>query len=537
MRLLVPTRMSLALRRATSSPVPAATRNQHSRGAAAQSVPQQELLQQLWELSKTQVERESFPQCLSGIWLAPAVKSFSARNGFTDISKLLEDSDKSEYKLKQGPNATLINEVIWSAIRAKSFGALPPPTLKWIEGEIMQLPEPLPTTKESIIWLLSILRDDWPHLQQLQQESISQKGRVGPEIKREETLRHLALAYLQAGKMEEFRSLWTSSRTPLLDGEDQLRNSALLHHAMLRSVLKGKSDPAMLRWYAQSLVEYQRTPIEEEPQFKTMMEPMIRLLGGKIEKWAKHDPRLEKLRKWRVDYEDCEMDKLIQSLLDYMKHAIFVKKHGSRNDLNRLERMLARLEPMKRMEGKEKRKTVVVDWLNLDAGGGLYRQTCVDMDSFFPQCSLVVVGREKGYRGDSTPRSPKESERIKVMEVTAKREKKQELDDVCSLILAVATRGYLLSNDRTKPHIQGFKEYLQSESNDQNLSTLFENYLNDAVVRHDGSRLIEPMVDHSRAAQWIDKEKKELAFTVARKPYSRWTHPFRYFDYYSLHID
>ncbi|GMR50260.1 hypothetical protein PMAYCL1PPCAC_20455, partial [Pristionchus mayeri] len=306
---------------------------------------------------------------------------FSARNDFTKISELLEEFDKSEHANQLGPNVTLIHEVLWSGIRAKSFGSLPPSTLKWIEDSIMQLPEPPHPTKESMIWLLAILRDDWLLLQQLQEESSREKEKIGPEVGREETLRHLALAYLQAGKKDEFRSLWTLSGTPPLDEDDQLRNAALLHQAMQRSVSKGESDPAMLRWYAESLTEYQRTPIEEEPQFKTIIEPMIALLGGKIERWTEKDPRMEKLRKWRDDYEDCEMDKLTHSLLDYMEHEITVKNQGSLDDLTRLERMLARIDPMKglrRMEVKEKQQTIVVDWLNIDAACTLHRKTQVD---------------------------------------------------------------------------------------------------------------------------------------------------------------
>ncbi|GMR52507.1 hypothetical protein PMAYCL1PPCAC_22702, partial [Pristionchus mayeri] len=408
------------------------------------SMPQSQLLQKLWELSKAR--EKSLPGMSEEQSRHATVNTFSALNDFPAISKFLEEYDKIEQDSRKIPIEELVYDAIWSAVRAKSLGALPPSTLKWIEDSVIRLSEPISEQKESLIWLLSILRDDWSKLLQLQQESTSQKGRVGPEIKREETLRHLALTYLQAGKKEEFRLVFLFHYD-----EGGMRNAALLHHAMHRSV--PKSDPSMLRWYAESLAEYQRVPIKKVPNFTTLMEPIIRLLGGKIEKWAENDRRMERLRKWRGDFNDSELDELTHSLLDFIKYLIVDKKRGTLEDLERLERLLTRLKEKKR-KGEE---TVVIDWLNLC---GANHRPVMPIDNLLPSYSLVVVGRERA-EGAWAPRSPRESERIKVMEVTAKREKKQELDDVCSLILTVATRGFLLSNDRTKPHIEEFKEYLR----------------------------------------------------------------------------
>ncbi|KAF8367157.1 hypothetical protein PRIPAC_84986 [Pristionchus pacificus] len=555
-------------RRATSSRVsrPAAAATPHrskksaatAAGSSSAELQRQQQLQQLWELSKGMKEMEPFSKkamkkledgegAMNVSHLPLIVKNMSSSNDFAALSRILGGLLKEE-KVR---NVRVVNEVIWAAVLAKSLGVLPPSILVWIEDTVRHLGEPIPAMKESMIWLLSILRGDLQQLQQLQQDSCSKRGVVGPELEREKTLRHLALSYLAAGQGDEFRqvcselpccfavsltlqsgaklSLWTSSKTPLMEEDEHLghqHTAALLHHALLRSAGSRKPDDSMLRWYAESLVAHQRTPIPENPHWQTMMTPVVSAFGGKIEKWKEGDVRVKKLRKWRDEYDDSELDKLVVSMLDHMK-SLISNEYGSSEDLRRLEKMLARV---KRKDGGHGR-TVVVDWLNLRG----VNDEDMKMDSFLPSHSLIVVGREKSGAADCTIHPPKESKRIKVMKVTKKTQRKQEVDDICSMVLAVATRGHLLSNDKTRPHVSYFREYLRDESRDVSQSILLQNYLNDAVVRHNGCQMIQPVVEYSRAAQWIDENKKELAFTVGRKPKDE-DSPFRVIDHYSLHI-
>ncbi|GMR52509.1 hypothetical protein PMAYCL1PPCAC_22704, partial [Pristionchus mayeri] len=476
-----------------------------------------QVLQQLWEMTKARDRR------LLQLRQArhTTIKTFSAVNDFPAISKFLKEYDRTEQNARKIPIEELVYDAIWSAVRAKSLGVPSPYILQWIEDKVIRLPEQNPEKKESMIWLLSILRDDWSLLEQLLQESYDKNRRVGPEIRREETLRHLALTYLLAGKKTEFRSLFTM---PIIRGG--ICNAALLHHAMHRHV--PKSDLVMLRWYANSLAISQTGPIEKVPHFTTVMEPMIRHLGGRIEKWTENDPRMEKLRKWRGDFNDSELDELTHSLLDFMKYLIVDKNRGTLEDLERLERMLARLKEQKR-KGDE---TVVIDWLNLCWKS----EQPHPVINLLPSYSLVVVGRESSPYGRAV-RSPEESTRVKVMEVTSTRERKHEMDDICALILAVATRGYLLSNDVPKDHIKRFRLHLRLNLKDVNQATLFEKYMSNALLMWDNKKILPP-VDHSRAAQWIDNEKKELAFTLARRPhFAKPRYPYRIFEYYSLHVE
>ncbi|GMS99686.1 hypothetical protein PENTCL1PPCAC_21861 [Pristionchus entomophagus] len=550
MRLLVPMRICFALRNATTNRVPgisAAKRahKQHSKPSAAAAAPSNtESLQQLWELSKSREEIDALAKrdaedIKKGVFKKPAdkyfnnlIKNLSDVNDFSSLEKLLTASAECMQNEGKVPNERLITEVLWAAASAKSLGAFPPSILDWIEEAVRHLPEPFPAVKEQMIWLLSIIRGDLSMLQQLQRESSSKGERVGPQIEREKILRYAALAYLEAGNKEEFRSLWTSSDSPVIIEENARVYSAMMHHSLLRREKSEKPDSAMLRWYADTLVGHQRTPIDQQPEFETMMKPMIRFLGGEIEKWEIDDKRTKKLRKWRGDYDDSELNTLLLAMLEYMRHRIVNDKHGSLEDLRKLEQMLARLDK----NDERKKDTVIVDWLNF-AGSGRPRMWMRHFDeNILPSHSLIVVGREKWNRDDLTPRSPNENKRIKVMEVNAKREKRQEMDDVCSIILAVATRGHLLSNDMVRPHVDGFKKYLTSKSKDICQSILLNNYLNDAVLRH-GNDCIQPVVDHSRAAQWIDKKKNELAFTVSRKTKKKVIEsPYRLIDYYSLYI-
>ncbi|GMR52511.1 hypothetical protein PMAYCL1PPCAC_22706 [Pristionchus mayeri] len=568
MRLLVPARMSLVLRRITSSPMyaaaAAAPRKNRSKRVAASSEPfaaapkrvpasaaeaavkqrkhdkkevaapaatfvpsmsQSQVLQQLWELSKTE---EYLPFPGETRVKQSRIKAYSAHNDFPTVVKLLEEYDQSEDDKQKIHIVNLLPHVMWSAVRAKSLGALPPSILQWIEDKMIQLSNVNPQTKELMIWLLSILRDDWPQLLQLLHESCSKRGVVGPEMRGKDALRHLALTYLQAGKEEEFKLLWTMPVIPSLDDNDGVQDAALVHHAMLRSVPEGKPNPEMLRWYAQSLAKYQRMPIEEEPMFTTMVEPMIRALGGKIEKWAENDQRMERLRKWRDDYGDLELRNLVSSLIDFMDSINSSSDDGSLEDLRRLGGILNRLS----REQTRGKNTIVIDWLNLCEEGDWNKNPL----NLVPHHSLVVVGQEN-LRGECHAASPVENKRIRVLDLTLMNDMNELNSDICSYILAVVSRGHLLTNDTRMKSFKFFRHYLENKSKDAKQSFLLKDYLNYAVLRHDHKQTIQLPVDHSRAAQWIDTEKKELAFTVARKPNSSWNNPFRYFDYYSIHID
>ncbi|GMS99688.1 hypothetical protein PENTCL1PPCAC_21863, partial [Pristionchus entomophagus] len=170
-----------------------------------------------------------------------------------------------------------------------------------------------------------------------------------------------------------------------------------------------------------------------------MMVPVIRSFGGKIEMWNEDDKRKDKLRKWRDDYDQSELDNLLKSMLDYMRHRIEVDKHGDIRDLITLKRMLSQLNHDSTNGG-----VVVIDWLNMpEMHANKFKSGSIN--NFLPSYTLVIVGRQRSNAGDLTPRPPSENERIKVMEVSAKNEMKQEVDDLCSVILAIATRGHLLS--------------------------------------------------------------------------------------------
>ncbi|GMR52505.1 hypothetical protein PMAYCL1PPCAC_22700 [Pristionchus mayeri] len=448
MLLLVPARMSLALRRITNTPVSAAAdatkrlesalkRSKKKVAAAVEplAAPKLQPLQEMWELSSNQkqkMRKKKVEDCMNAAdkgrlgsdnWLPTLIRILCSNNDFA----FLEGDHRSELD-KLDPQVEMVHALIWSAVHAKSLGALPPSVLNWIEDALKRLPETHPSKEETIIWLLSILRDDWPQLQQLQEESCSKNGKVGPEIKREGTLRYLALTYLQAGKKEEFRSVWSSFGISPVHLDDQQPTTALVHHAMMRSAEDGQSDPAMLQWYAESLVEYQRTPIEEEPQFKTMMEPLIRALGGKIEKWTDNDPRIERLSKWRDNYNDDELDKVTQSLRDYIEHLMIVEKQVTMpEDLHRLDRMLSRL----REEAKGGERTIVINWMDLrndaTSRGGEWNEHMKSKkisEKFLPSFRLIAVTREWRSPEDKlTPPRPLESERVEVMELTSKSDK------------------------------------------------------------------------------------------------------------------
>ncbi|GMT26991.1 hypothetical protein PFISCL1PPCAC_18288 [Pristionchus fissidentatus] len=571
MRLLVPPRMRLALRRntfplvsrgaATSAPTP--RRKKTVAATPSSSV----VLQRLRDLSRESAngldplkEREircileggeGSVKAMDSERLMYIVDDLSARNDFETLSQLLQQHSKLLEREKDTVvGVRLVTSVLSAASHAKSLSSLPPSILKWIENAVQSLAEPPEKQRELMVWLLAIVRGDLPMLQQLQKEGGGAKnegGGVGPVIEKEKTLRQAALTYLEEGGNEQFRSLWSSSGSSLIGEEENEQTSALVHHGLLRRFQRGKPDPSMLRWYATNLASDQRTPIPSQPQFDTMMVPVVSALGGRIDKWTKGQlaKKESKLRRWRSAYSDVVMEDLKRAMIEYLKHSIVVEKRGSMEDLRRLEKLLDRLHSDDERGGgrgkdeeKRRKKWVVVDWLNLCSF-----EKSFDSKTFLPSHSLVIVGRDSN-QGEGINQPPKETERIKTMSVTRKKEKIQEVDDVCSIIVAVATRGHLLSNDKTRPHVTGFEKYLrESSSFDVRLSRVLRDYLNDAVVTHSGqgsgSRgggALQPVVDHSRGAQWIDNKKKELMFTVARKNRVS-TAPFRYIDYYSLHID
>ncbi|GMS98220.1 hypothetical protein PENTCL1PPCAC_20395, partial [Pristionchus entomophagus] len=113
----------------------------------------------------------------------------------------------------------------------------------------------------------------------------------------------------------------------------------------------------------------------------------------------------------------------------------------------------------------------------------------------------------------------------------------RRLDNLCTLMLAVASRGHWLGNGGISyDYMADFWHYRKKISIEMSQAILLRNYANDSVLRYSSSGVVQT-VDHSRAPQFIDQEKKELAFTVSREiedlpP----KHPYKSIEYYSLHL-